>query len=213
MGYEGRPTARMGRFGADKLEETALELRRWAGWVCAIGLVVALIVVPALAQRTRPTPPAPVPADDQTPPPAGTPRGENFSAKPPAQLFASDCTGAGCHKGPQGLGKNAGAFGLTNFLRQHYTNSQQSAAALAAYLASIPGDARPAATKKGPEPKSRVSAEPPDGTPRPAAEKKTPPATAAKQLQRRQATAEPPPTPAPEVPATPPPPKVFDIFD
>ena len=41
---------------------------------------------------------------------AAAPRGgENFSAnKPPAALFASDCTGAGCHKGPQGLGKEAG---------------------------------------------------------------------------------------------------------
>ncbi len=41
-------------------------------------------------------------AQDQSPPPQGTSRGENFSAKPPAQLFASDCTGAGCHKGPRG---------------------------------------------------------------------------------------------------------------
>ena len=195
-----------------------MELRRWAGWGGAIGLVVALIVAPALAQRTRPTPPAPVPADD-APPAAGTPRGENFSAKPPAQLFASDCTGAGCHKGPQGLGKNAGAFGLTNFLRQHYTNSQQSAAALAAYLAGIPGEARPVATnRKGPEPKSRASVEPPDAAPKPPAEKKTPP-SAAKQPQRKQATAEQPPaasTPepaAPPPPPAPPPPKVFDIFD
>ena len=40
---------------------------------------------------------------EQTPPAS---RGENFSAgKSPAQLFASDCTGSGCHKGPQGLGK------------------------------------------------------------------------------------------------------------
>ena len=32
--------------------------------------------------------------------------GSRISArKPPAQLFASDCTGAGCHKGPQGLGR------------------------------------------------------------------------------------------------------------
>ena len=41
----------------------------------------------------------------RTPPPQGVSRGENFSAKPPAQLFASDCTWAGCHKGPQGLGR------------------------------------------------------------------------------------------------------------
>jgi hypothetical protein len=82
-------------------------------------------------------------AQDQTPPQT-TSRGENFSAKPPAALFASDCTGSGCHKGPQGLGKNAGIGGLAGFLREHYTNSRESAAALANYLSKIPS---------GPEPK------------------------------------------------------------
>lgn len=84
-------------------------------------------------------------AQDQTPP-QGTSRGENFSAKPPAALFASDCTGSGCHKGPQGLAKNAGlgGLGLAGFLREHYTNSRESAAALANYLSRIPS---------GPEPK------------------------------------------------------------
>ena len=79
-------------------------------------------------------------ASAQADPPASqaTPRGENFSAKPAPALFASDCTGAGCHKGPQGLGKR---FGLTSFLREHYTNSRESAAALASYLASIPASA------------------------------------------------------------------------
>jgi hypothetical protein len=83
-------------------------------------------------------------AQDQAPPPQVTSRGENFSAKPPAALFASDCTGSGCHKGPQGLGKNAGIGGLAGFLREHYTNSRESAAALANYLSKIPS---------GPEPK------------------------------------------------------------
>jgi hypothetical protein len=85
-------------------------------------------------------------AQDQTPPPQGVSRGENFSAKPPAQLFASDCTGSGCHKGPQGLAKNPGIGigGLAGFLREHYTNSRESAAALANYLSKIPS---------GPEPK------------------------------------------------------------
>jgi hypothetical protein len=77
-------------------------------------------------------------AQDQAPPPQGVSRGENFSAKPPAQLFASDCTGSGCHKGPQGLGKNVGIGGLAGFLREHYTNSRESAAALANYLSKIP---------------------------------------------------------------------------
>ena len=77
------------------------------------------------------------------PPPQGVSRGENFSAKPPAQLFASDCTGAGCHKGPQGLGKKAnGIGGLAGFLREHYTNSRESAAALANYLSGQPSGAR-----------------------------------------------------------------------
>src|SRR5437016_2311344 len=76
-------------------------------------------------------------AQDQTPP-QGTSRGENFSAKPPAALFASDCTGSGCHKSPQGLGRNAGIGGLAGFLREHYTNSRESAAALANYLSKIP---------------------------------------------------------------------------
>ena len=83
-------------------------------------------------------------AQDQAPPSQGVSRGENFSAKPPAALFASDCTGSGCHKSPQGLGKNAGIGGLAGFLREHYTNSRESAAALANYLQKIPA---------GPEPK------------------------------------------------------------
>jgi hypothetical protein len=79
-----------------------------------------------------------------------TSKGENFSAKPPAQLFASDCTGSGCHKGPQGLAKNYG-IGLAGFLREHYTNSRESAAALAAYLTKIPGpsDSKEARKPKG----------------------------------------------------------------
>jgi len=100
-------------------------------------------------------------AQDQAPPPQGTSRGENFSAKPPAQLFASDCTGAGCHKGPQGLGRGQFPGSLANFLREHYTNSRESAAALAGYLSNIPRGAaaeprtprsgKPAATANAPE--------------------------------------------------------------
>lgn len=86
-------------------------------------------------------------AQDQAPAPS-TSRGENFSAKPAAQLFASDCTGAGCHKGPQGLAKR---LGLANFLREHYTNSRESAAALANYLTNIP---------RGPEPRTPRSGKP-----------------------------------------------------
>src|SRR5450759_2680535 len=57
------------------------------------------------------------------------------SGKTPAQLFASDC--AICHKTPQGLAKAGGLLGLDTFLRQHYTASRESAAAIAAYLQAV----------------------------------------------------------------------------
>jgi hypothetical protein len=93
-------------------------------------------------------------AQDQAPPAQGTSRGENFSAKPPAALFASDCTGSGCHKSPQGLGKSVGIGGLAGFLREHYTNSRESAAALANYLSKIPPAPEPkeARTPRGGKP-------------------------------------------------------------
>lgn len=80
----------------------------------------------------------------------GESKGENFSAKPPAQLFASDCTGAGCHKNPQGLAKGQSTGSLAGFLREHYTNSRESAAALAAYLTKLPsGSEREARSPRG----------------------------------------------------------------
>ena len=99
-------------------------------------------------------------AQNDTPPPQGTSRGENFSAKPPAALFASDCTGAGCHKGPQGLGKNAGIGGLAGFLREHYTNSRESAAAMANYLTKLPSGPEPreARTPRGGKPTAAAPA-------------------------------------------------------
>ena len=58
-------------------------------------------------------------------------RAQNLDeGKTAPQLFAADCVA--CHKGPQGLGKNASV----GFLRQHYTSSTRSAELLAAYLAS-----------------------------------------------------------------------------
>lgn len=63
--------------------------------------------------------------------------------KNPAQLFASDCSG--CHKSPQGLAKAGGLLGLDSFLREHYTASKESAAAVASYLKSMDtGPAGPA---------------------------------------------------------------------
>lgn len=63
------------------------------------------------------------------------------SRKTPAQLFASDCVI--CHKTTQGLAKSAGMLGLDGFLRQHYTASRETAAALSRYIL---------ATDKGPVP-------------------------------------------------------------
>ncbi len=65
--------------------------------------------------------------------------------KSPAQTFASDC--AVCHKSPQGLAKSAGGlFGVEGFLREHYTSSKESAAALSNYLRAQ--DSGPAGSRK-----------------------------------------------------------------
>ena len=75
------------------------------------------------------------------------------SGKTPAQLYASDC--AICHKSPQGLAaKGGGILGIESFLREHYTASRESAAAIANYLQAVgSGPAAPARTGKRP-PKS-----------------------------------------------------------
>ena len=76
--------------------------------------------------------------------------------KTPAQTFASDCVV--CHKSPQGLAKSAsGLIGVEGFLREHYTSSRESAAALANYLRSVgtaPGAARAKRPAKGDQPKA-----------------------------------------------------------
>jgi len=71
------------------------------------------------------------------------------------QLYAADC--AECHKSPQGLAKGGPAFGLSSFLRQHYTASRESADALAAYLANLDRGA-PAPARAG-KPKPKVKPE------------------------------------------------------
>src|SRR5262249_53405110 len=87
--------------------------------------------------------------------------------KTPAQLFASDCSP--CHKSPQGLAKSGGGlFGLDGFLREHYTASRESAAALANYLKAMeggpsgPGRATKRATK-GDEAKKKPAAKAEEG--------------------------------------------------
>ena len=117
-------------------------MRKFALHVAVAGVLMACTAGAALAQWGTPQAQSPqVQAQSTTPPPQqqGTSRIENFSAKPAPQLFASDCTGAGCHKGPQGLAKDRGQSGLASFLREHYTNSRESAASLAAYLVGVPG--------------------------------------------------------------------------
>jgi cytochrome c len=73
---------------------------------------------------------------------------DNFDAgKSGAQLYASDC--AICHKSAQALNKSGGGlFGLESFLREHYTSSRESAAAIAAYLNSV-GNSPAAAERRG----------------------------------------------------------------
>lgn len=62
--------------------------------------------------------------------------------KSPAQLYAQNC--AICHKSPHGLSRaGGGVLGVQNFLREHYTASQESAAAIAGYLATIDRGAPP----------------------------------------------------------------------
>ena len=83
--------------------------------------------------------------------------------KTPAQLFASDCSP--CHKSPQGLAKSGGLFGLDGFLREHYTASRESAAAIANYLKSMeappgPGRATKRATKGDEKVKSEAKKKP-----------------------------------------------------
>jgi hypothetical protein len=172
--------------------------------------------------------PQPQQAAPQGPPPQNVSRGENFSARPAAQVFASDCTGSGCHKGPQGLSKDRSQGSLAGFLREHYTNSRESAAAIAAYLVSIPGETRAGRPERQPRASARSddAARPAEDVPRarrapPADAGDAPKPTAKPQRERgRQATAAPAPAPAAaaEPPAPPPePPKPakpqWDIFD
>src|SRR5512143_3356783 len=64
--------------------------------------------------------------------------------KTAAQLYASDC--AVCHKSPQSVSKTTGIFGLESFLREHYTTSRESAAAIATYLKGLD---KPVASQRG----------------------------------------------------------------
>ena len=92
----------------------------WRRLMGIFGVVGFLVAAPALAQ-------------------------ENLdSGKTGAQLFASNC--ALCHKSVQALSKSGGVFGLSSFLREHYTASRESADIIATYVQSF-GNA-PAPSKR-----------------------------------------------------------------
>jgi hypothetical protein len=61
----------------------------------------------------------------------------------PARLFAANCSA--CHRSPRGLARGRNPATVAYFLRDHYTTRPGVAAALASYLASSRGPARPAA--------------------------------------------------------------------
>jgi len=146
----------------------------------------------------------------QSGPPAA--QGENFSDKPAPALFASDCTGGGCHKGPQGLAKGKSQGSLASFLREHYTNSRQSAAALAAYLVKIPSAPPPREARAPRTPPSARSSRASAGSD----DEPAKPVPRGRRGRQQAVSAAPPPMP-PEPPTPPapepPPKKQFDIFD
>ena len=172
----------------------------------------------SLAQQRRP--PGVVPPSSS--------QGENFSAgKPPAQLFQSDCTGAGCHSRPQGLSKDRSQGSLAGFLREHYTNSRESAGAIAAYLASVPPDARPARPERPPRAAARTdddtqarpdqarpeTARPDTAKPdaaKPDTSKPATPARTAPRGRQQQTSAAPPAAPEPAPAAAPAPPPAVE---
>ena len=88
---------------------------------------------------------------------------QNLDAgKSAAQIFTSDCQL--CHKSPQGLASKAGILGVESFLREHYTSSRESAAALAGYLKAA-GDAPAAANARAKgKPSAKGEAKRPDAT-------------------------------------------------
>jgi mono/diheme cytochrome c family protein len=79
------------------------------GLVPTIGLLAAVVPIPAQAQQTN---------LDQ--------------GKSASQIFAGSCVE--CHKAAHGLAKGKSAGAVAEFLLEHYTTSRDQAAALAAYV-------------------------------------------------------------------------------
>jgi hypothetical protein len=116
---------------------------------------------------------------------AGSAAAQDYTAgKTAAQLFQSDCSA--CHKSPGGLAKGRDARTLASFLREHYTTKEESAAALAAYVAGsgsgsalVDPKAKPipgAGPKPKPEPRpATAESEPGQKPPKPRATAATEP--------------------------------------
>ena len=79
--------------------------------------------------------------------------------KTAAQLYASNC--AVCHKSPPSVSNTPGIFALESFLREHYTTSGESAAAIATYLKGL----KPVASQRGRAAKRTTSQAPSVSTP------------------------------------------------
>jgi hypothetical protein len=98
----------------------------------------------------------------------------------PAQLFVSDC--ADCHRNPRAVLKTISPRSLPDFLREHYTASRESAAALSTYLLSQVPDpkaapaARVPARPTTPRPAKPAEAKPPESKPTQAKPAETTPA-------------------------------------
>jgi hypothetical protein len=177
--------------------------------VSAVGVIAIFGIAQALAQAQRPPQP-PQPAQPRDPgrtvPPTVQHRGENFSAgKTPQQLFASDCSG--CHRAAQGLAKNKGANSLGEFMREHYTNSRESAYALASYLNSVRNAAAPPRVPPTQAPGAPTAPGAPGATERPTtASVPRPPGTIPGEGEPTPPAGEPPKPTAEQPPRQPPPP-------
>jgi hypothetical protein len=100
----------------------------------------------------------------------GTARAQDLDqGKSGPKLFAGGCVA--CHKSPRGLAKGRISWTLSNFLRQHYTSSPETAQVLTAYLQSVdtpPVKPKPAA-RRGRPPAARAATparRPPASVPR-----------------------------------------------
>jgi hypothetical protein len=86
------------------------------------------------------------------------------AGKTPAQLFRSDC--GTCHHSPSGLVKERRDVGsLTGFLREHYTTTSGSAAALAAYVSGFGPGGGPARSRGSGNRNDADAPRPPRGVP------------------------------------------------